>query len=57
MIPAFESRMGEMSRENDRLNGVIRTRIGEIENWKNKYTDIEKQIGKYIDMEKEKKNL
>ena len=57
MIPAFESRMGEMSRENDRLNGVIRTRIGEIENWKNKYTDIQKQIGKYIDMEKEKKNL
>ena len=57
MIPAFESRMGEMSRENDRLNGVIRTRIGEIENWKSKYTDIEKQIGKYIDMEKEKKNL
>jgi hypothetical protein len=57
MIPAFESRMGEMSRENDRLNGVIRTRIGEIENWKSKYTDIEKQISKYIDMEKEKKNL
>ena len=36
---------------------MLRTRIQELDNWKNKTTELEKTINHYIIIEKEKKDL
>lgn len=56
-IPMLEGKLNQLNAENDRLNNALKSRAGEIENWKNKHSDIERQITRYITIEQDKKNL
>jgi len=53
----LEGKLNQLNTENDRLNNALKSRAGEIENWKNKHSDIERQITRYITIEQDKKNL
>lgn len=54
---SYESKINNLKIENDRINGILKSRLGEIEDWKNKYNTIQQQITIYINVEKEKKNV
>lgn len=43
--------------ENDRINGILKTRLSEIDEWKNRYHGLEKQIGNFTSIEKQRKNI
>lgn len=43
--------------ENDRINGLLRTKQGEIEDWKGRHNKLEVTINNFTHVEKEKDNL
>lgn len=46
-----------MQAQNDRINGILKTRLGEIEDWKGKYVKLEGTIANYANVDREKKLL
>ena len=46
-----------MQAENDRINGLLRTRQGEIEDWKGRHSKLETTISNFSHIETEKSNL
>ena len=53
----YQSKFGMMQAENDRVNGLLRTKQGEIEDLKNKHSKLELTINSFSHVEKEKENL
>lgn len=53
----YESKFGMMQAENDRINGLLRTRQGEIEDWKNRHSKLEVTINNFTHVEKDRENL
>jgi hypothetical protein len=43
--------------ENDRINGILKSRVGEIEDWKNKCMKMEGTIANYATIDKEKQKV
>jgi hypothetical protein len=43
--------------ENDRINGILKSRLEEIETWKKKNADLESGLSKMAFMEKDKKMI
>ena len=43
--------------ENDRINGILKSRLEEIENGKRRNAELESAITRYGLLEKDKKNL
>ena len=56
-IPVLENKVQQLNSQNDRLNNVIRSRTMEVENWKGKIAEIQKQILRFSGLEKDKINL
>lgn len=53
----YENKINMMQAENDRINGILKSRLSDIEEWKGKYMRIEATMGNYTDMEREKKKV
>ena len=53
----YESKISNLKIENDRINGILKSRLGEIEDWKSRYSTLEKNFNNYSNVEKEKKVL
>lgn len=43
-IFTYESKIKNMNIENDRVNGILKSRLGEIEDWKSKYNQLQGQL-------------
>lgn len=56
-IANYESKMSMLQAENDRINGILKSRLGDIEEWKNKYLRLEKEINNFSEVERMKKVL
>lgn len=39
-IQGYETKMSNSKIENDRINGILKSRLGEIEEWKNRYGQL-----------------
>ena len=39
-----------MQAENDRINGILKSRLGDIEEWKNKYMKLEGQVNDFSEV-------
>lgn len=46
-ISEYENRIGLLTQEIERLNNVLRQRLGEIEEWKGRYSKLEIQLSHY----------
>lgn len=46
-----------MQAENERINGILKSRLGEIEDWKNRYSKMEATVANYSVVDREKKNV
>jgi len=46
-----------MKLENDRINGILKSRLSEIEEWKNRYSQMEIKLNEYAYVEKDKKKI
>ncbi len=46
-----------MQAENDRINSILKSRLGEIEDWKGKYIKLEGTMANYAAVDREKKVL
>lgn len=46
-----------MQAENDRINGIVKSRLSEIEDWKNKYIKLQGTMSNFENVEREKKIL
>jgi len=46
-----------MQAENERINGILKSRLGEIEDWRNRYSKLEITLNNYSNVDREKKNL
>lgn len=53
----YESRINMMQAQNDRINGILKTRLGQIEDWKGKYIKLESTIVNYANVDREKKGV
>ena len=43
--------------ENDRINGILKSRLAEIEEWRSKYTRLEGNLNNLAAVEKDKQNM
>ena len=46
-----------MVAENDRINGILKGRLNDLEEWKGRCQDLERTIDKYIVLEQDKREL
>lgn len=51
----YESKINNLKIENDRINGILKSRLGEIEDWKNRHNQAQAALSNYGNLEKEKK--
>ena len=56
-IANYESKMSMLQAENDRINGILKSRLGDIEEWKNKYLRLENEVNNFSEVERMKKLL
>ena len=54
---SYESKINNMKIENDRVSGILKSRLAEIEDWKGKYNRLEGQLSGLDGLKKEKKAL
>ena len=40
----YESKISNMKIENDRINGILKSRLSEIEDWKSRYNNLENKL-------------
>ncbi len=53
----YQSKISNLQIENDRINGILKTRLSEIEEWKRRYHQLESDVDHYKSFEKDKKML
>lgn len=56
-VAQYESKISMIKTENDRINGILKARLEEIETWKKKNAELENGLSKMAFMEKDKKML
>ena len=56
-IEEYEAHMEEISNENQRLNDQLRSRLQEVQTWKNKFGEVEAQLPLLAQAQNESKNL
>ncbi len=56
-IEEYEAHMEEISNENQRLNDQLRSRLQEVQTWKNKFGEVEAQLPLLAQAQNECKNL
>lgn len=39
-IQSYDTKMTNLKIENDRINGILKSRLGEIEEWKGRYAQL-----------------
>lgn len=39
--------MSNLKIQNDRINGILKSRLGEIEEWKNRYAQMEAKLNEF----------
>ena len=49
-IANYDSKMSMMQAENDRINGILKSRLAEVEDWKGKYGRLEQQVNNFSDV-------
>ena len=53
----YESKINNLKIENDRINGILKSRLSEIEEWKGRCKEFEREMNGYEGLQKEKKSL
>lgn len=53
----YESKINNLKIENDRINGILKSRLGEIQDWKNRCNAVQATANNVVGLEKEKKSL
>lgn len=53
----MEKKVNSLLAENERINGILKDRLQDLEEWKSKCLGLEKTIDKYIILEQEKQRL
>lgn len=43
----YESKINNLKIENDRINGILKSRLGEIEDWKNRHNQAQAALSSY----------
>ena len=41
---SYESKINNLKLENDRINGILKSRLGEIEDWKGRYNQLQEEF-------------
>jgi chromosome segregation ATPase len=54
---SYESKINNLKIENDRINGILKSRLSEIEDWKGRYQQVEQQLAQAALLHQEKKAL
>lgn len=53
----YESKINNLKIENDRINGILKSRLGEIEDWKGKHHQLQMDMEKVGALQQDKKGL
>lgn len=53
----YESKINNLKIENDRINGILKSRLGEIEDWKSKHNQLQMDMEKVGALQQDKKSL
>jgi predicted nuclease with TOPRIM domain len=53
----YESKISNLKIENDRINGILKSRLGEIEDWKGRHNVLQATVSNFGNIEKEKQAL
>ena len=54
---SYESKISNLKIENDRINGILKSRLGEIEDWKGRYNQLQVTVTGFEGVEKDRKAL